>query len=105
MDSRLGCIGVAQDEPRNANDRSAVYVYFDLACIYAMYVLSMYSALELGGKSATVVFADADVAKAAEAVASSNLINMGQACIVHIPLPRPVSPLAYRSAGQFACLC
>ncbi|MBB3996712.1 aldehyde dehydrogenase family protein [Aureimonas pseudogalii] len=37
--------------------------------------------LELGGKSPQVVFADADLAKAAQAVAGGVLSNAGQACV------------------------
>ena len=37
--------------------------------------------LELGGKSPQIVFADADLAKAADAIAGSVLFNAGQACV------------------------
>ncbi|KAI0057620.1 putative betaine-aldehyde dehydrogenase [Artomyces pyxidatus] len=36
--------------------------------------------LELGGKSPTIVFADADLKNAVDAVVLSNLVNMGQTC-------------------------
>lgn len=38
--------------------------------------------LELGGKSPSIVFDDADIAKSAETVVMSSLINMGQVCTV-----------------------
>ncbi|MEE4015570.1 aldehyde dehydrogenase family protein [Roseibium sp. FZY0029] len=37
--------------------------------------------LELGGKSPQIVFADADIAKAASAIAGSVMFNAGQACV------------------------
>src|SRR3990172_1767037 len=37
--------------------------------------------LELGGKSPQIVFADADLEKAADAIAHSILSNAGQACV------------------------
>ncbi|MCQ4504033.1 aldehyde dehydrogenase family protein, partial [Vibrio parahaemolyticus] len=37
--------------------------------------------LELGGKSPQIVFADADIEKAATAIAGNILSNAGQACV------------------------
>lgn len=41
--------------------------------------------LELGGKSPSIVFDDADIAKSVETVVLSSLINMGQVCTVSCP--------------------
>lgn len=64
-------------------------------------------ALELGGKSAVVVFPDADLDAAAQAVAAGAMMNSGQVCVAGTRLiahRRVAAELSERIAANFAAV-